>query len=225
MTNTGTLSPPRPQVARGGRQVEAPRDPGAPDAPPAPRGREHPDHARGGRRVRQARDALFDRQGQRGDAAPRAQGVLPGAAAVPAAARRHARGSSRRCTSCASEITRKYNLQLIVYTNPDGVEQGINPFTHGSAIHTDVMKTAGRSSRRSTSTASTPRSAAAAATRKRAAPRSASSRSAARSTAGTRRTSAPSSGRSTTRASTRARASACSRCRTGPSSTSGSTST
>ena len=40
-----------------------------------------------------------------------------------------------------SEIIKKYNLQLIVHTNPDGVEQGINPFTHGSAIHTDVMKT------------------------------------------------------------------------------------
>lgn len=40
-----------------------------------------------------------------------------------------------------SEVTRRYGLQLIVYTNPDGVEQGINPFTHGSAIHTDVMKT------------------------------------------------------------------------------------
>jgi sulfate adenylyltransferase subunit 2 len=39
------------------------------------------------------------------------------------------------------EITRKYGLQLIVHTNPDGVAQGINPFTHGSAIHTDVMKT------------------------------------------------------------------------------------
>ena len=47
----------------------------------------------------------------------------------------------------------------------------------------------------------------------------------ARSTAGIRRTSARSSGASTTRASTRARASACSRSRTGPSSTSGSTST
>ena len=42
-----------------------------------------------------------------------------------------------------SEITKKYNLDLIVYTNPDGIEQGINPFTHGSAIHTDVMKTQG----------------------------------------------------------------------------------
>jgi sulfate adenylyltransferase subunit 2 len=41
------------------------------------------------------------------------------------------------------QITRKYNLQLIVHTNPDGVAQGINPFTHGSAIHTDVMKTQG----------------------------------------------------------------------------------
>src|SRR5512139_2124594 len=40
-----------------------------------------------------------------------------------------------------TEMTQKYNLQLLVYTNQDGVAQGINPFTHGSAIHTDVMKT------------------------------------------------------------------------------------
>jgi sulfate adenylyltransferase subunit 2 len=40
-----------------------------------------------------------------------------------------------------AEMARRYNLQLIVHTNQDGVEQGINPFTHGSAIHTDVMKT------------------------------------------------------------------------------------
>ena len=39
------------------------------------------------------------------------------------------------------EITQKYNLQLIIHTNPEGVERGINPFTHGSAVHTDVMKT------------------------------------------------------------------------------------
>ena len=39
--------------------------------------------------MRQAGDALFHRQGQRGDAAPGAQGVPPGAAAVPAAARGH----------------------------------------------------------------------------------------------------------------------------------------
>jgi sulfate adenylyltransferase subunit 2 len=40
-----------------------------------------------------------------------------------------------------SEITQRYNLQLITYTNQDGVAQGVNPFTHGSAVHTDVMKT------------------------------------------------------------------------------------
>jgi sulfate adenylyltransferase subunit 2 len=40
-----------------------------------------------------------------------------------------------------AEMAQRYNLQLIVYTNQEGVEQGINPFTHGSAIHTDVMKT------------------------------------------------------------------------------------
>ena len=34
-------------------------------------------------------------------------------------------------------------LKLLVHINPDGIEQDINPFTHGSAIHTDVMKTEG----------------------------------------------------------------------------------
>lgn len=33
-------------------------------------------------------------------------------------------------------------LDLIVHINQDGVEQGIGPFSHGSAVHTDVMKTA-----------------------------------------------------------------------------------
>src|ERR1700720_2442019 len=27
-------------------------------------------------------------------------------------------------------------LELIVYTNPEGLAAGINPFTHGSAVHT-----------------------------------------------------------------------------------------
>ncbi|HEY8537415.1 MAG TPA: sulfate adenylyltransferase subunit CysD [Steroidobacteraceae bacterium] len=35
----------------------------------------------------------------------------------------------------------QYGLELIVYVNPDGLERGINPFVHGSAVHTDVMKT------------------------------------------------------------------------------------
>ncbi len=33
------------------------------------------------------------------------------------------------------------NLDLIVHINEDGVEKGVGPFSHGSAIHTDIMKT------------------------------------------------------------------------------------
>jgi sulfate adenylyltransferase subunit 2 len=32
-------------------------------------------------------------------------------------------------------------LDLIVHVNQDGIDQGIGPFTHGSAVHTEVMKT------------------------------------------------------------------------------------
>lgn len=32
-------------------------------------------------------------------------------------------------------------VKLIVYTNQDGVAQGVGPFSHGSAVHTDIMKT------------------------------------------------------------------------------------
>ncbi len=32
-------------------------------------------------------------------------------------------------------------MQLIVHVNAEGLARGINPFTHGSAVHTDVMKT------------------------------------------------------------------------------------
>ena len=35
----------------------------------------------------------------------------------------------------------KLGLDLIVHVNQEGVKQGIGPFTHGSAVHTDVMKT------------------------------------------------------------------------------------
>ncbi|MCF1457088.1 MAG: sulfate adenylyltransferase subunit CysD [Shewanella sp.] len=35
----------------------------------------------------------------------------------------------------------KLGMELIVHTNSEGVEQGIGPFSHGSAVHTDVMKT------------------------------------------------------------------------------------
>ena len=32
-------------------------------------------------------------------------------------------------------------MELIVWTNPDGLAEGVGPFTHGSAVHTDIMKT------------------------------------------------------------------------------------
>jgi sulfate adenylyltransferase subunit 2 len=38
-------------------------------------------------------------------------------------------------------LARELGLELHVYTNLEGVAQGVNPFTHGSAVHTDVMKT------------------------------------------------------------------------------------
>ena len=40
-------------------------------------------------------------------------------------------------------IAKEYGFELLVHSNPDGVEQDITPFTHGSAMYTDVMKTEG----------------------------------------------------------------------------------
>jgi len=32
-------------------------------------------------------------------------------------------------------------FELIVYSNPEGIDMNISPFTHGSQVHTDIMKT------------------------------------------------------------------------------------
>ena len=37
-------------------------------------------------------------------------------------------------------IAEKYGIEMLVYSNPDGIAQGINPFDHGAA-YTDIMKT------------------------------------------------------------------------------------
>lgn len=37
-------------------------------------------------------------------------------------------------------VAKKYGLEMLVYTNEEGVRQGINPFDHGAA-YTDIMKT------------------------------------------------------------------------------------
>jgi len=40
-------------------------------------------------------------------------------------------------------ITKNLGLDLIVHVNPEALSMNINPFTHGSAVHTDVWKTQG----------------------------------------------------------------------------------
>ena len=39
------------------------------------------------------------------------------------------------------ETAKKYNLDLRVHSNKDGIARGITPFTHGSVLYTQVMKT------------------------------------------------------------------------------------
>ena len=39
------------------------------------------------------------------------------------------------------DIAKKYNLDLLVHVNQEGVRNNINPISSGSKIHTDVMKT------------------------------------------------------------------------------------
>ena len=38
-------------------------------------------------------------------------------------------------------LVKKLGLHLLVHVNPEGLAHGIGPFTHGSQVHTDVMKT------------------------------------------------------------------------------------
>ena len=121
------------------------------------------------------------------------------------------------------EYVAKMGLDLIVYTNQEGVKQGVGPFTHGSSVHTDIMKTqalkqaldkykfdaAFGGARRDEE-------------KSRAKERVFSFRTP--NTPGTPRTNVPSFGTSTTVACARASPSACSPYPTGPSKTSGNTS-
>ena len=47
----------------------------------------------------------------------------------------------REMIAFRDQLTAKLGLQLLVHINQDGLARGIGPFTHGSAVHTDVMKT------------------------------------------------------------------------------------
>lgn len=39
------------------------------------------------------------------------------------------------------QMAKDYGFELLVHQNPEGLAMGMGPFTHGSATHTDVMKT------------------------------------------------------------------------------------
>ena len=43
--------------------------------------------------------------------------------------------------SFRDEVSKKYELDLLVHINKDGVSDKIGPISHGSKIHTDIMKT------------------------------------------------------------------------------------
>ncbi len=118
----------------------------------------------------------------------------------------------------------KLGMDLIVHVNPEGIEKDINPFDHGSALHTHIMKTEGLKqaldkygfdaafggARRDEE-------------KSRAKERVYSFRD--KNHRWALKTSARNFGTSTTARSTRAKASASSRSPTGPNSTSGNTST
>ncbi len=42
-----------------------------------------------------------------------------------------------------SRMASELGLELLVHSNPEALALGINPFTHGSAVHTDIWKTQG----------------------------------------------------------------------------------
>ncbi|MEM1045855.1 MAG: sulfate adenylyltransferase subunit CysD [Pseudomonadota bacterium] len=39
------------------------------------------------------------------------------------------------------DLAKRLGLDLIVHINQEGVADGVNPFSHGSKVHTDIMKT------------------------------------------------------------------------------------
>jgi sulfate adenylyltransferase subunit 2 len=47
----------------------------------------------------------------------------------------------REMIAFRDQTAERLGLRLLVHINAEGLAQGINPFTHGSGVHTDVMKT------------------------------------------------------------------------------------
>ncbi|WP_263291712.1 sulfate adenylyltransferase subunit CysD [Pseudomonas sp. BF-RE-26] len=49
----------------------------------------------------------------------------------------------REMIAFRDQTAERLGLELLVHINPEGVEKAIDPFIHGSAVHTDVWKTQG----------------------------------------------------------------------------------
>ena len=49
----------------------------------------------------------------------------------------------REMIAFREQVAAAGDVEVLVHINEDGVRQGISPLTHGSTVHTDVMKTAG----------------------------------------------------------------------------------
>ena len=49
----------------------------------------------------------------------------------------------REMVAFRDQRVRELGLNLIVYVNQDGFLEGVTPFTHGSSVYTDIMKTQG----------------------------------------------------------------------------------
>ena len=47
----------------------------------------------------------------------------------------------REMIAFRDETARRHGLDLLVHINQEGINAGVGPFTHGSNVHTDVMKT------------------------------------------------------------------------------------
>ncbi|HEX7907701.1 MAG TPA: sulfate adenylyltransferase subunit CysD [Paraburkholderia sp.] len=49
----------------------------------------------------------------------------------------------REMVAFRDQTVERLGLDLQVHINPEGIEKNVNPFTHGSAVHTDIWKTQG----------------------------------------------------------------------------------